>query len=98
MQTLVDIQIKGIDPTIPIEVRIGIVVWITTLRAVGQLVQIQVQSIGITVVVQIPVTHIAVIIPVGIPLDIRWIDPRGKRAIRHIDAVISANRNRSITT
>jgi hypothetical protein len=68
MKTLVDIQIQGIDPPIPVEICIGIVVGITHARAVGLLVQVQIQRVGTAVVVQIPVTQVAITITICVTL------------------------------
>ena len=46
MQALVDVQIQGVDRSIPVEIRIGIIVGITYARAVGQFVQVEIQRAG----------------------------------------------------
>ena len=68
MQSLVDVQIQGVDHPIPVEVCIDIVVGISLARTVRQFVQIQVQRIGITIVVQITIAQIAVAIVICIAL------------------------------
>jgi len=56
VQTLVDIQIQGVDRSIPVEIRIGIVVGIPRRRTVGELVQVQIKGVGAAVVIQVSIT------------------------------------------
>jgi hypothetical protein len=60
MQPLVDVQIQGVDCSVPVEVRVGIVIGISRSRAVGLLVQVEIQRVGAAVVVEITVAQIAV--------------------------------------
>jgi len=60
VQALVNIQIQGIDPVVPIEIRIGIVVGTTYARAMSRLIQVQIQRIDTAIIVQITIADVAV--------------------------------------